>query len=353
MHSLDQLLFAQHFPFSGQARHIVKEQNLSLEALPDAVVERAELMARQALQGKKDETYTFELRQSELLLQEILAFPVAKILVSFSGSPSLYQKFSGMVADSGYDFLAREKDIGKTAVRLASDLGIKLDFPQGQDFFVSLALNEFLPIPFRDDSLKLVNQFVSRGKVFLDLNGLTRFLREKSFALVRGSLPVPVDGLPKRLESIARNLKSEGRAREKKFFENAFSGNLVPEAFPPCIAQMYSQLASGQKLPHMANFTLAAFLNSVGMPKAQILALFRKSPNFKERIASYQIDRIARQKYTPPSCEKIRGYGVCPNAGCGVSHPLSFYRRNIGRGKGKAPASVREKPAGEKGAAGK
>ena len=52
MHTLQQLLFAQHFPFTKSARKIVLEENPSLEALPEPVIERAELMARHAFAGK-------------------------------------------------------------------------------------------------------------------------------------------------------------------------------------------------------------------------------------------------------------------------------------------------------------
>ena len=339
MHTRQQLLFAQHFPFSNAAKKIVGGENLSLAELPLPVVERAELMVQHTFSGKK---YSFELSQSELLLQEILAFPVAKIIVSAAGDPRLYRRFSAMVADSAYAFLGREKDKKEVAISIASDLDIKFDFSENKAFFVSMPLQQFLSIPFEDSSLKLVNQFVSNGSVFLDLNDFSRFLREKALSLVLSSLPVPVKGIPKRLQSIANRLKTASRQREKKLFSEAFKGKVFPESFPPCIASMYGQLASGQKLPHMANFTLAAFLNSIGMPKQQILTLFKKSSNFKERIASYQLDRISKQNYAPPSCEKIHSYGFCPNTSCNVRHPLSFYRRQHRRQS--KPVAKQSKP---------
>ena len=141
MHTVQQLLFAQHFPFSKAAKKIVKEENVSLEGLPLPVVERAELMVEHAFSGKK---YAFEVRQSELLLQEVLAFPVAKIIVSFSNDKGLFQRFSAMVADAAYSFLNSEKDKAKAAVSLASDLGVKFDFCEEKDFFVTVPLNVFL-----------------------------------------------------------------------------------------------------------------------------------------------------------------------------------------------------------------
>jgi len=331
---MEQLLFAQRFPFSKAAKGIIAGENLSLEALPELVIERAEIMARHALSGKK---YSFDLRSTDLLLQELLAFPVAKILVSFTANPVLYKRLASLVADSAYSFLKNSKDKGKIAVSLATDLGLSFDFPQNKAFFVSLPLNEFLSVPLNDDSLKLVNQFASKGLVFLDINGFSRFLREKSYSLVLSSLPVPVEGIPKNLKSLGQNLKLASKQREQKLFKEAFKGRVAPDAFPPCIAQMYGQLASGQKLAHMANFTLATFLNNIGMPQPQILALFKKSPNFKERIAGYQLDRIAKQNYTPPSCEKIRGYALCPDPNCKRRHPLSHYRWHLRKNQKQKP----------------
>jgi DNA primase large subunit len=309
----------------------VAEENPSLDELPREVLERAELMAEHAFSGKK---YVFELHSSDLLLQEILAFPVAKIILSFAGEPLLYRKFSEMAADSAFEFILRSKDRSRAAVELANDFSLKFDFSEKQGFFVSLPLNGFLSVKPRDDSLKLVNQLVVQGRVFLDLNGFCRFLREKVFEAVFGSLPVPVKGLPRQLELLGKRLKAASKKREQAFFREAFSGKVSPDAFPPCISQLYSTLASGQKLPHMANFSLAAFLNSIGMPKPQILALFKKSPNFKERIASYQLDRIVKQNYAPPSCEKMKEYGLCQNVDCRVKHPLGYYRRHSRPKKG-------------------
>ena len=340
MHSLEQLAFAMHFPFTPAAKRIVAEQSLSLEELPEPVVERGIALARNAFFGKSS---AFELHSADLLLQELLAFPVAKIIVSAVNDPALTQRFSAMVAVSAYNFLKNEKNRQQIAIALAAEFGIKIDFPEEKRFFVSMPLQEFLGIPFRDNNLKLVNQFVSHGIVFLDLNGFSRFLKEKSFATVFSSLPVQVKGIPKRLLSAAAGLKSETRALNEKIFHEAFSGNVAPDAFPECMSSMYTRLAAGQKISHMGNFSLATFLNSIGMQRQQILALFKKAPNFSERIASYQINRIAKQNYTPPSCEKIRSYGLCPNPNCGSRHPLSFYKRAL---KAKQAA----KPLEEKGA---
>ena len=323
---MEQLLFAQRFPFTKAAKGIVEEEGVSLEQLPEAVIERAVLMVEHAAAGKK---YAFEARNSELLLQETLAFPVAKIFVSFAKDRILYERFALLFSEAAFRYLNSEKDKGKAAVALGTELSLHFDFGAEAGFLVSVPLLEFLGIRFSDPLLKLVNQSVSRGKVFLDLNGFTRFLKAVVFERILSSLPVPVDGLPKNLADVALRFRQNLRAKQIKQFREVFKGKVNADAFPACVASMYSQLLEGKNVPHMARFILASFLNRVGMPKEQITALFKKAPNFKENVTRYQVDRIVKQNYTPASCDKIRAYGYCPNADCNVRNPLSFYRRRL------------------------
>ncbi len=330
MATMQQILFAQHFPFSETAKRIVNEQSVSLEQLPETVIERASLAVEHAAAGKK---YALALHSTELLLQEILAFPVAKIFVSFAKDRLLYEKFAALFADAALHYLNTGKGQKEEAVALATELRLRFDFTGEKDFLVSVPLLEFLQVCFSDMLLKLVNQRVSKGRVFLDLNGFPRLLRAVVFERILGSLPVPVDGLPKNLVKMGQRFQRDFKAKQARHFQLAFKGKVNADAFPPCIASMYSQLLEGKNLPHMARFILASFLNRVGMPKQQVLELFRKAPNFKEKITLYQLDRIAKQNYTPASCNKIRSYGHCPNADCNVRNPLSFYRRRLQNAK--------------------
>lgn len=332
MHSMQQLLFAQRFPFSEAAKRIVAQQNLSLSELPEAVVERAAAMVEHAIAGER---YVFSVRNSDLLLQEVLAFPVAKILVSFLKDEKVNERFALLFAEAVLNYLNSEREVQETAVALASDLQLQFDIAELQPFSVSVPLQRFLGIRFNDPLLKLVNQSVSGGKVFLDLNGFARFLKALVFEKIAASLPVSTSGIPKNLEAVAFRFRQNFREKQSRQIQFVFTGKAQPNAFPPCMNSLYEQLLSGQKLQHMARFYLASFLNRVAVPKQQILEAFKKSPDFKEKISSYQIDRIVKQNYTPPSCDKIRAAGFCPNADCNVRHPLSFYRRQLRKGQAK------------------
>ncbi|MBN2067619.1 MAG: hypothetical protein JW744_04080 [Candidatus Diapherotrites archaeon] len=326
MHTMQQLLFAQHFPFTNTARKIVEEQNLSLDDLPSPVVERAALMVEHAASGND---YNLVLRNSDLLMQELLAFPVAKILISFLRDDAMYRKFSSMFADAALHYLNTSEDSKEAMVELASDLKLAFNFADEAGSIVSISIFDFLTVKSFDPMLKLVNQSVSKGSVFLDLNGFARFLRALAFEKIRASLPVPTGQLPKSLQKAALRFRQNFGEKQAKRIEFTFKGNARPDAFPGCMAFLYSELLQGKRLPHMARFYLASFLNRVGMPKEQIMLAFKKSPDFKEKIASYQIDKIVKQNYTPASCDKVRAAGYCPNSDCNVRNPLSYYRRQL------------------------
>jgi DNA primase large subunit len=81
------------------------------------------------------------------------------------------------------------------------------------------------------------------------------------------------------------------------------------------------------------------------MNNEQILALFSTSPDFREDLASYQIDHITGRssglEYLPPECRTMKTNGVCfnPDSLCKrewMTHPLTYYRVK-GKNKGKKP----------------
>ena len=328
MHSsISELQFAQRFPFSREAKNILRENNLSLDELPEEVLARAEAMALNAAKGKD---YYIELRSSELLLQEILAFPIAKILVSMQKDSMLNDKFAFMLSKSFLKYLDLEKNRKDTALELARQLGIEFEIAadSGEGFFVSIPLQNFLKIHFRRMSLKLVNQHVALGKVFLQEKRFFDFLAETILSAISASLPVPLEGIPNSLKNSARQLQQMLLASRKEF-ETKISGKINPNLFSDCMKSMYADLVSGKHMTHIARFYIATFLNSIGMTKEQLLELFSKQGNYNERIARYHIDRIVKQNLSPPGCAKVREAGLCPTENCQVRHPMSFYRREL------------------------
>jgi len=102
-----ELEFAQKYPFSPAAKSIVKNSGFSLEEVPRSVLARARSMVASAY-ARHD--YSPKIREAkELLVDEVLAFPVSKILVSAIDSFELNRKFASMVSSSVFRNLEGEK----------------------------------------------------------------------------------------------------------------------------------------------------------------------------------------------------------------------------------------------------
>ena len=337
MAGTQQLQFAQKFPFSQTAKKILREINPSIEHIPEETIKRAEVMISHASKGKP---YNISIKSTEMLEQEIAAFPVAKILVSLMKDNFLLKSFASTISKSTFIYLEKSPDRKQLSLDLAEELGLDVSVISEKGSFVEMPLSQFLGIRFNDPALKLVNQKLSGGKVKLNINTFCRFVSEKVFAIVHESLPVKTTGLPNFYKTTARQISKKVKGSQLRDFNFKVEGSLNPNAFPPCFASLYQKQLAGEGLSHMARFLLASFLNAVGMPQRQILEIFKKSPNYDEKIASYQIKRIAEQNYAPASCAKIKTYGLCTDTDCRVRHPMTYYRRALKklRQQNKKPA---------------
>jgi DNA primase large subunit len=341
MLSHEELVFAQHFPFSNAAKRVLQQHSFELEKTPKGVIERAAILISRSAKGmdyiQKDLT-----NSPELLVQETQAFPIAKILVSAINRFDLFDRLAETISKATFFYLTNEKKPREAMLELAYDLGTEFEPDERNGFFCRIPVSSFLKAGFREEFMKLVNQPVEHGTVFLGENDFARFLSETSREKIRQSLPVDLKHVPNNLAAVSRQLKEQLVFREKKSFSFESFGSTDPNSFPPCMAKLYQELLEGKNVNHPGRFNAATFLVAIGMPIPQIVELFRKTPNFDEKITRYQVERIAgkgKAKYSPSSCAKMRSYGLCV-ANCPVSHPLQFYQREM-----------KNKPSSEKSAA--
>ncbi|HIH10446.1 MAG TPA: hypothetical protein HA254_07320 [Candidatus Diapherotrites archaeon] len=341
MFSVPELRYAQKYPFSALSRKIVEQSGFTLENIPSPVLSRATKMVAAAFSGHE---YLWRIETSaELLSNEVLAFPVAKVLVSLINRLELYRLFGQMLAASVSKNLSAEKD--EVLIDMASELKMDFDFTGGSAAFAKVGLCAYLRPSLEDVNAKLVNQKVEGGRVILSR---AEFIRLVSMAVsqeLRDSLPLKLKDVPAYLKSAADALDSEFSAQVRKQYSKSDFGAVAPESFPPCMAKIYSGLAAGLKVPHSARFAIATFLSSVGMSPDQIVNVFRATPNFSEATTRYHVGRIAGKGsgdgYSAPGCDKMRSYALCV-ANCPVSHPVQFYANEVGRGKAQAAVPVEE-----------
>ncbi|MEK6958288.1 MAG: hypothetical protein AABW99_04910 [archaeon] len=341
---VEELRFAQKYFFSTAAKMAVKQSGYLLEDIPESVLRRAGSMVASAFEEKN---YGPRIEASPgLLLDEILAFPAAKILVSMIDRFELYRKFCSMVSDSV--FLNLENEKSDVLLGIAMDLGLKANLSEDKFFFVELGISDYLRPELDSASMKLANAQVSKGKVFLDRNLFARHVSMIVAQELRESLPVPVKGVPAQFKSAADSLKGRFAEVSRKQFSRTDFGGVAPENFPPCMAKIYSELIAGVKVNHSARFAIATFLYSIGMEPEKIIDMYRQTPNFNERTTRYQVERLVGSGaklgssseakmsrspaagmaagYSAPSCDKMRSYNLCV-ANCHVSHPVQFYTR--------------------------
>jgi len=341
MASLEQLQFAQKYPFTETARSAVKSMNVPLNKIGEDVRERARLRVENAFSKKPYALRIFG-GDRELLENEIMSYTVAKIIVSRLEVPLAYESFAKSVSGSTLEFLRNAENQAEEMISLATELKIKFDLGETGNFLVPLT--QFLSIPFNNDSLRLINNDVEKGMVFLGKDEFALFLSEKAHSAVFGSLPVKDASFPSWLNEAVQALSGSFKKRRRASF-GKISARLQPELFPPCMSSMYEDLAHGKNLPHMARFSLTTFLNASGMPQEEIVRAFSSAPNYSERITRYQVKKICTLKgrgYSPPTCTKLKTTALC-KANCSVKSPMQFYRNELYRGK-----SRRAKPAEKK-----
>ncbi|MEM4598291.1 MAG: hypothetical protein QW400_01225 [Candidatus Diapherotrites archaeon] len=336
---LEELIFCARYPYSNRAKKIIQKLNLPLDELNSSTKGLAKSMLKNALMGKP---YDVPFQDRESLKSAVIAYQVAKIMVSLLGSQKYYFYFARSMQKGTLNFIEKSKKatgISPDLESLAHDFGLTFSAKEfaGKNY-LELSIFDFLSAPSKDDSIKLLNQNVSQGKVLLDESRFARFLSEKAMNVVLSSLPVNADGAPKGIKDLAFEALNESMLIKK---EHSVVGTDL-QAMPPCMERLYSELVSGGKLSHMENFALAAFLAAIGLSEEKILQAFSHAPNYDEKIAKYHISRIVRGKqgrsYAPLSCAKMQSYGFCI-ADCNVKNPINYYRNAL-RAKGGAVGSA-------------
>ncbi len=332
MDYLDELRFSVKYPFTDLARKIVSEMNIDFESLDPVFIDRALQRISQDIKGGV--VLNTNSKLTKVLESDLISFPVAKILVSLSEDPFLKKKFVEGEANSLRRSLSVE-DL-TNLVKIASELGIDVD--QGRVHYKSYL--RYMP---PDDSYKLVYQELSSGYVSVSKGTLMELIVS---AFTR-KLERDISKKPGGLDNLKKYV-SEIQYKRREHFD--YKGPVDAEAFPPCIKRILADASAGIHLGHNARFALATFLVNVGLDVDKIVDIFRKQDNFNERLTRYHIEYIMGKKggskRLPPSCEKMKIYGLCVNPDdlCKrIKNPLGYYKAKIKRRRGNGPKNLAER----------
>jgi len=321
------------YPFVQEASAFIRSEKVSLE---DLLSERAYARARsigrtrvfEALEKGAD-SVRVAIDPADQLSQ-LLAYPVARILVSALGDTYLIRRFALREAIAAEGLL--EADADDAILHIAAQLPVDLRRENGG---FRMHFSDFLRCTstMRDAPWKLINQPVDRGYVHLRREKTLRLLRNAIQRHIEQGLPLPVnDEILETFRSDLREIRNLLEAK-KTTFKAQDIGKVSITRFPPCMYNLLAQIQNHENVPHMGRFAIVAFLHHIGLRNEEIYRVFGDVPDFAADVTRYQIEHItgtsSPTEYTPPECSTMKSYGLCPGPDricLTIKHPLSYYR---------------------------
>jgi DNA primase large subunit len=362
-----QALHLAKYPFLRDAAEHVKDQGVTLEDLLGHQAFRSARARGKArvIDALEDGVVRFRpMGSPEEHLEEILSYPMARMLVSGVGDRFLIKRYALAEGVAMCERLEHE-DLDALE-EVAYQLGVRVttDHDDADQILVRMHFSDYLRFTsrMRSKEWKLVNIEVKGGDVTLGQVKFARVMQQALQDRIEEELPLPItDAILQALGDDLRELKDRTAIKRDQFKAEDF-GKVSVENFPPCVKHLIGMAQAGENIPHSGRFALTAFLHHVGLSSDEILALYAASPDFDHSKTKYQVDHITGEtsgtEYTPPECATMKSYGICfePDSLCNhpkeyVKHPLSYYRiknlpRKERRGATPSDSSRSELPAG-------
>jgi DNA primase large subunit len=328
---------AAKYPWSKDARALLKSSDVSLIdiATNPRVLKRAKqrlLSSLDTKSGRQD----FDEDVDDYI--ELTSFFVAKAIIDAVGSMFLRRRWATVEAKRAEHFLHKESDI-KLASIAKHEFGWKLTSEinrvAGREFSHSLHFANYLSSAanFHEREWKLVNKRLIDGLVLLRRGEAARVLGAAIEHLLVSDIKRVKAEFPSNIQQVYEEIEEKVRSRTTRM-QQEMNGEILPDAYPPCMKVLLADMKEGKPLSHIARFAITAFLLNVGMDVDSILELFMKTPDFREDLARYQIQHIAGQRgstaYISPGCPYMVSVRLCTNKDklCErIRHPLSYYRR--------------------------
>ncbi|QGX95769.1 DNA primase [Haloplanus rallus] len=338
------------YPFLDAARAAVQEADISPPRLVtegDPAVDRARERVERALMSGTVASETPE-RWSDR--DELLSYPIARILVSLVDVRAAVEKYADAEAETAFERL--RADLAADDAELRSVATPRADLPTflddfdldgavrrvadgsgdpGRDTFrIDVTAYLRLTDPDWGADWRLVNRDLADGEVPVASEELHRLLREAVRRRVASGLPFEVrgsaggDALAAALDDDVTALRDRLAERERL----PSVDTVAPERFPPCMRALLDR-ADGDLPPHSA-FAATAFLVSLGLDADTIA---ERWPGLDDGDLSYRATVLADDggggsQYPAPSCATMATFGDCvnPDERCEtIDHPRRYY----------------------------
>lgn len=322
---LDKLRFCAKYPFTEEARKYLQNVNLneiSYDKVQYAYDYIVELTTKANDEFFKKQFTEIGRSQKEFLINEIMLYPISKIVAGIMGG-SLKYKYAKTVAKKTYQFLQLEKETEST--KIAKELflfdGNKMHF------------TEFLKYSLNDEELKLAYFELSDGFVLLDDKTIRKLISQYAFR--KAMEDIDKKKIPKEIIAYVEKIKTCTPIAAFNTKEIGEFGAEDTQFFPPCIRKILAELKSGEKVGHIPRFVLSTFFANANMPIEEATKYFQSQPNFNEKKTRYYLEHSyglkGGTKYSVPACAKVSSYGLCArDTTCVWRHPLEYYSRKKG-----------------------
>lgn len=324
--ALEDLRFCAKYPFTKEAKEYLDFLKINLDTLDDSMIEAGATRVTDSLGDSskyaRDRLEQISKAKEPYLMNELISYPVSKILVSLTEDRSLKKKFATAEAQKVYLFLQFEDD--ETLYGIAKQF-FKVQKEKGA-FLVPF--QEYLNNMPPEKEYALVNVEIDKGKVLLDKEKLAKLISQYVYNGILNTKIDKKDVKNKMFLFFVDELK-----KDRRYAIPEDLGKVEFEAFPPCMRKIYHDLQSEEKVGHMPRFVFSTFLAAIKMPIEEAINLFKNQPNFSEKKTRYYLEhsyglKSSKTKYSVPACSKMESYGVCyRDDSCRWSHPMTYYAK--------------------------
>jgi len=325
------------YPFLNASKIYVKDNALSVEELlDDPLYERARIIGVERL----DNAFKYRNVGNRILateydgVMELLSYPIARMVAVCIDDIYFKRRYALGEAVHAYKNLINESTSFLLDVSKEFNLNVKHREDTNK---LSIYFTDYLRnAPTRYKEWKMINREMKAGYIHISHRDLARLIQEALRSRINNELDARKCNrvISDTFSSDINRIKNKVMMHRKKM-EAVPVGKLDIEKLPPCMKEILAAIQSGENVPHMGRFALVAFLNSLRLNTNDILKLFSSAPDFEEEKTRYQVEHItgstSSTAYTPPGCDKMRTYGICPadkmDELCKRKrHPLSYYK---------------------------
>ena len=325
------------YPFLNSSKKYVKDNNLSVEELlDDPLYERARITGIERLDNafKNRDTGDRVLATESDYIMELLSYPIARMIAVCIQDIYFKRRYALGEASHAYKNLINEPT--SFLIDISNEFNLNVKYFEDTNK-INIHFVDYLHYaPTRYKEWKMINRGMKNGYIRMSHKDLARIIQEALRARINQELDSRScsKAINKTFSSDIQRFQNMVMIHRKNI-ESAPIGKLDIKKMPPCMKNILSAIQAGENVPHMGRFALVSFLNSLKLSNNEILKIFSSAPDYEEEKTRYQVEHItgssSSTSYTPPGCEKMRTYGICPIEEIDYickkkRHPLSYYR---------------------------